>query len=208
MIFDYMFTEVIFDLETKKFFDEVSRKDPALLGVSVVSLYRRRLGDDQRENEGEMLSFWENDFDRMWEVFRSADRIIGFNSLGFDVPALIPYAPSDFARLPHFDILTEIKKLTEHRTSLDAIAKETLGKHKIDSGANAIAYWSRGDKKSLAKLKKYCEADVAITRAIYDFAVKNGFLLFKDHWNNPRKVQLDFSYKQEDQKVEGQPSLF
>jgi DEAD/DEAH box helicase domain-containing protein len=199
-----MIREVIFDVETKKFFDEVEKKDPALLGVSVVSLYTRDLDNDLNEQSGQMMSFFERGFENMWPVFSASDRIIGFNSLNFDVLALSPYFPG-FLRLPHFDILDEIKRVTNHRVSLDAIAKETLGRGKTDCGANAVNYFAKGDSESLAKLKRYCEEDVAITCDVYDFARENGYLVFKDRWNNPRKVELDFSYAK---KPQTQISLF
>ena len=41
--------EVIFDLETKKFFDETGNFDPSGLGVSIVSVYRRELDADFKE---------------------------------------------------------------------------------------------------------------------------------------------------------------
>ena len=81
------------------------------------------------------------------------------------------------------------------------MAKETLNKHKIDSGANAIKYWHKGDAKSLALLKRYCEEDVKITKDIYDFVLANKHLLFKDHWNTARKVDLDFSYPNQCQNL-------
>ncbi|KKP27980.1 MAG: hypothetical protein UR16_C0001G0001, partial [Candidatus Woesebacteria bacterium GW2011_GWB1_31_29] len=80
-------TEVIFDLETQKFFDEIDDFDPAKLGVSVLSLYRRTVDKNNNEIEGEMLSFWEEDLKKTWEIFNKADRIIGFNSKRFDVLA-------------------------------------------------------------------------------------------------------------------------
>lgn len=200
--------EVFWDAETKTFFDEAGSFNPADLGVSLVSVYSREVGPDLAETSGQMESFWEKDFDRMWKVFREADRIIGFNTLNFDIPALKPYAPADFAKLPHFDILDKIKAVNDRRgASLNAIARQTLGIEKIDSGANAIRYWQRGDEQSLAFLKKYCEADVAITRDVYDFAVKNGFLKFIDRWNNLRQVLVDFSYSQAPPSVK-QSSLF
>lgn len=186
--------EVIFDCETKKFFDEVKESDPSILGVSVVSLYKREIDKNFNEVRGEMLSFWEDGFRGMWPIFEKADRIIGFNSISFDVPALLPYSPPSFVKLPHFDILAQIKKLNGKRVSLDAIAKATLGTKKTDSGENAILYWRKGDKESLNNLKKYCEADVAITRDIYDFGLKNGFLKYIDFWNEIHKVEVDFSY--------------
>lgn len=198
--------EVIFDLETKRFFDETQTRDPADLGVSVLSLYRRELDENYQEITGEMKSFWEKDFDGMWKIFQGADRIIGFNSINFDVPVLKPYAPANFAKLPHFDILSVIKEIQGRRTSLNSIAKLTLGDTKVDVGANAIKYWNEGTKASLAKLQYYCEMDVDITKRIYDFGLKNKYLKYIDHWNNPREVSVDFSYTKN--TAAPQPSLF
>jgi len=200
--------EIIFDLETKSFFTDTGNFDPAGLGVSIVSVYRRRLNSALQETEGEMVSFWETDMPDMWKLFRDANRIVGFNSLGFDVPALKPYAPSDFAKLPHFDILDSIRKLNDGRgAGLNAIARDTLGLAKVDDPANAIKYWQAGDPASLALLQKYCEADVLLTRDVYDFGLKNKFLKFTDRWNNPRQVPVDFSYPA-DAPTDTQPSLF
>ncbi len=194
--------EVFWDVETKSWFDEAGSWDPADLGVSVVAVYVR---DGQ---VGKMQSFWEKDFDQMWKLFRDADRIIGFNTLGFDIGAMKPYAPADFATLAHFDILDKIKQANFGRgASLNAIARDSLGTEKIDSGANAVMYFKKGDPESLALLQKYCEADVAITRDVYDFGVKNGFLKFTDKWNNARQVAVDFSYPAETATVK-QSSLF
>ena len=189
-----MHSEVIFDVETKKLFGDVADNDPALLGVSIVSVYSRTLDDNLSEVEGKMQSFWENDFVKMWPLFQEADRIIGFNSLGFDVPALTPYVNFPLTKLPHLDIMAKVKDVFGRRISLDAIAKETLDREKTDSGLNAVYYWQKGDKESLEKLKKYCEADVLITRDIYNYVLKENYLLFKDRWNTLRKVELDFSY--------------
>lgn len=198
--------EVIFDIETQKFFDDTGTSDPADLGVSVVSLYTRVIDQNLRETTGSMFSFWENELDNMWKYFFDADRIIGFNSLNFDIPALRPYAPAGFAKLPHFDILNSVKDVFGRRISLNRIAKDTLGTAKTDSGSNAIVYWQKGDPASLAKLKSYCEADVAITRDIYDYGVHHKSLKFTDHWNNARVIDVDFSYPSS--PVSTQTSLF
>lgn len=199
--------EVFFDVETKKLFSEVDGKDPSLLGVSIVSVYRREV-QNGAEVKGQMQSFWEQDIANAWRIFEEADRLIGFNSLKFDVLALKPYLPPKMTQLNHFDILDKIKTALGRRISLDAIAKETLGKGKIDDGLNAVVYWNRGDEESLGKLKKYCESDVFITRDVYDFGMKNGHLKYMDPWNNPRKVEIDFSYPKEELQVGKQVSLF
>ncbi len=199
--------EVIFDTETKKFFDEIDDYDASKLGVSITSVYSRTLDDNFKEIEGKMQSFWEKDFGEMFKLMEKADRIIGFNSIGFDVPALSPYLPVHWSKLKHFDILAELKKIEGKRMSLDSLAKATLNTKKNDSGANAVKYWNAGDPESLAKLKKYCEMDVTITRDIYDHAMKNGILKYIDFWNETHEIKLDFSYPLEDpSKI--QTSLF
>lgn len=199
--------EVIFDTETKKFFDEIEDYDASKLGVSITSVYSRTLDENFKEIDGSMKSFWEKDFSEMFKLFEKADRIIGFNSIGFDIPALSPYLPPHWPKLKHFDILGEIKKVEGKRMSLDSLAKATLNTKKNDSGVNAIEYWNAGDPESLAKLKKYCEMDVAITRDIYDHALQNGLLKYIDFWNETHEIKLNFSYPQEDlSKVQG--SLF
>jgi DEAD/DEAH box helicase domain-containing protein len=186
--------EVIFDVETKKFFDETGTYNPADLGVSLVSLYFRELDSTLTEKTGEMHSFWENELDAMWKYFQQADRIIGFNSITFDVPALKPYSPIGFAKLPHFDILNEVYKSLGRRYSLNSFAKQTLGRGKTDSGSNAIKYWQSNDPVLLKQLQSYCEADVTLTRDLYDYALRNKSLKYTDHWNNPREIAVNFSY--------------
>jgi DEAD/DEAH box helicase domain-containing protein len=212
--------EVFFDIETKKFFDEIEGgRDPAKLGVSIVSVYRREVDSKLRELRGEMKSFFPTDaiamvgegkrfFDEMWGWFEEADRIVGFNSLGFDVPALKPYYVADFAKLKHFDVLEKIRETLGRRVSLGAIAKETLGAEKLASGSEAVEWWAAGDVESLEKLRKYCEMDVEVTRDIYDFGLREGKLRFKDHWNELREVEVDFSYPKIEVKTESQMGLF
>ncbi len=199
--------EVIFDTETKRFFDEVEDNDPAKLGVSITSVYTRTLDDNFKEIKGKMQSFWENDFNEMFKLFEKADRIIGFNSVSFDIPALSPYFPPHWPKLRHFDILNEIKKIEGKRMSLNSLAKATLGNTKNDSGENAIKYWNQKTEESLAKLKKYCEMDVAITRDIYDYALRDGILKYVDFWNELHEIKLDFSYPLK-QSEDTQGSLF
>lgn len=200
--------EVFFDIETKKFFDEIGERDPAKLGVSIVSVYRREVDSNLRELTGEMESFFETDFEKMWRLFEEADRIIGFNSLGFDVPALKPYYNADFSKLKHFDMLVKIREVLGKRVSLGSIAKETLGVEKLASGNEAVEWWALGDKESLLNLRRYCEMDVVVTRDIYDVALRERKLKFKDHWNELREVEVDFSYPKIEEKSESQMGLF
>jgi len=113
-----MYNEVIFDLETKKLFSDISGNDPADLGVSIVSVYSRVLEKNLSEVEGNMQSFWEHDFDKMWPIFQEADRIIGFNSLGFDIPALKPHANFPFNKLSS-KLIYRVVPNFQHRNSIN-----------------------------------------------------------------------------------------
>lgn len=215
--------EVIYDIETKKIFDDISTNNPADLGISIVSAYRREVDENGNEVSGEMKSFWTDEargkisddelyFDNMWNWFEEADRIIGYNSFGFDNPAMNGiYTQGDFTKLKHFDILEEIRKVFGHRVKLDSVAKETFGAGKIAGGLDAVKWWNLGDEVSLNNLKKYCEMDVVVTTKVYDFAVKNKKLKFKDRWNELREIEVDFSYPVEvepEKPTETQMGLF
>ena len=189
-----MVNEVIFDIETKKIFDDIGSNNPADLGISIVSLYKRILDENLNELDGQIQSFWEEDFPKMWPIFSNVDRVIGFNSLHFDVPAMAPLAPYDFNKINHFDIMDHVKNAVGFRLSLNSIASETLGHTKTDNGLNAVKYWAEHSAESLAKLQKYCEADVIVTKEVYDYGLKNRQLKFIDKWNTVRTFPVDFSY--------------
>lgn len=189
-----MITEVIFDVETQRLFSEIEGFDPANLGISIVSVYVRSVNELQQEIHGAMYSFWEHELPDMWKHFSGASRIIGFNTIKFDVPALKNYSPTGFEKLPHFDIMKTVRDNLGFSLSLNHLAGETLGKHKVDVGTNAVEYWKKHDTKSLAKLKFYCEADVALTKELYDFGVREKKLKYIDKWNNPKEIPVDFSY--------------
>ena len=189
-----MITEVVFDCETQKLFNEIGSGDPADLGISIVSVYVRTVDETQKELSGTMYSFWENELADMWKFFSGAQRIIGFNSVKFDVPALKKYSPTGFESLPHFDIMKAVRDQLGFSLSLNHLASQTMGKYKSDVGTNAVKYWKAHDEESLRKLKFYCEADVTLTKDLYDYGVEYKKLKYLDKWNNPKDIPVDFSY--------------
>jgi DEAD/DEAH box helicase domain-containing protein len=190
---------VVFDVETKKAFDEVGGFYPEKLGVSVSGVW---YGEDPTSpsatlgagwGSGTLRGFREEEFPEMFKIFESADRIVGFNSIDFDMAALKPYYLGDLLKLPNFDILQEIEKKVGHRVKLDAIAKETLGIQKGGSGLDAITYYHNGE---WSKLIKYCLQDVEITKDLYLHGKQMGELKFKNKWNELVKVGVDFGYNE------------
>lgn len=177
---------VVFDVETKKSFDEVGGYFPEKLGVSISGVWYGEEGE-----KGILRGFREEEFGEMFKIFESADRIVGFNSIDFDMAALSPYYLGDLLKFPNFDILQEVEKKVGHRIKLDAIAKETLGVQKGGNGLDAITYFHNGDWE---KLTKYCLQDVEITKDLYLHVLKTGELKFKNKWNELVTVGLDFGF--------------
>lgn len=194
--------EVIYDIETTGLYNG----DPTEVQISVVSAYRRELNEKLEEISGQMKSFWAPEvlpvlgaetivFEQMWGWFEEADRIIGYNTFGFDNPIMnVIYEKGDFTKLKHFDVLDMIRLSFGHRVKLDSVAKETLGQGKNASGLDAVNWWAKRDLDSLLNLKKYCEMDVEVTKKVYDFGLKHKKLKFKDRWNELREIEVDFSY--------------
>ena len=177
---------VVFDVETKKAFDEVGGYHPEKLGVSVSGVWYGEEG-----TKGMLRGFREEEFPEMFKIFEKADRIVGFNSIDFDMPALSPYYVGDLLKLPNFDMLQEVEKKVGYRVKLDALAKETLGTQKGGSGLDAITYFHEGNWE---KLIKYCLQDVEITRDLYLHALKQQELKFKNKWNELVRVPVDFAF--------------
>lgn len=181
---------VVFDVETKKAFDDVGGYYPEKLGVSVSGVW---YGDEG--SEGTLKAFREEAFPEMFKIFEGADRIVGFNSINFDMPALRPYYVGDLLKLPNFDILEKVEQVVGHRVKLDALAQETLGVQKGGHGLDAITYYNEGNWD---KLIKYCLEDVIITRDLYLYGLTNKKLKFKNKWNNLIEANVDFGYTPSD----------
>lgn len=179
--------QVVFDVETIRTFDEVGGYKPAELGVSFVGVIVR----DGFEGKGEQLEFFEKDLPKLWGILESADVVIGFNSDGFDLPALQPYYKGRTTDLPSLDLMAKIKESVGHRISLDSVAGETLGTKKSGNGLDAIAYYRDGE---LRKLADYCMKDVEITRDLYDFGREHGYVKFLNRWNELIEAKVDFNF--------------
>ena len=178
--------KLIFDIETKNSFQEVGSNNPADLDISVVCVYDYE--SDQYN------SYLEKDFKNLWPIIEKADMLIGYNSEHFDTPLLNKYYPGDLTKIKNLDILKEIKSSLGRRIKLDTIAEATLGKKKIGHGLEAITWWKNGE---VDKIIKYCLEDVKITKEVYEYALKNGSLKYKDG-NELKEIKLDTSNWEEE----------
>jgi DEAD/DEAH box helicase domain-containing protein len=161
--------KIVFDIETRNTFQEAGSNDPVALEISVVCLY-----DYETDS---YHSFVQEEFSKMWPFFEKADMLIGYNSDYFDIPLLNKYYAGDLTKIKSLDILKEIKNSAGRRMKLDQIAEGTLGVNKSGHGLEAVEWWKKGE---IEKIKKYCLDDVKITKMVYDYALKNNKLIFKE----------------------------
>jgi len=173
--------KIVFDIETSNIFQDVGSNNPADLSISIVGIY---------EYEGDRYStFTQEEFGKLWPILENADMFITFNGDHFDIPLLNKYYQGDLFKIKSLDILKEMHKSAGRRMKLDQIAEGTLGINKSGHGLDAIKWWKNGE---VDKVKKYCLEDVRITKDVYEYALKNGKLIFKEG-PNLNEVKLDTS---------------
>jgi hypothetical protein len=173
--------KIVFDIETANIFSDVGSADPAALDIAVVGIY-----DSESDS---YLSYLEEDLSKLWAILERADMVIGFYSEHFDMPLLNKYYSGDLTKIKHLDILKEIRKQYGRGMKLDQLAEGTLGRKKSGHGLEATKWWREGE---VEKVRAYCLDDVRITKEIYDYAIANQKLMFKEG-GQVKEIKLDTS---------------
>lgn len=172
---------VIFDLETQNIFSDVGSSDPAALDISVATFY---------ESDTETYTTVTIDeLEQVWPIIERADALVGYNSNHFDIPLLNKYYPGELTQIKSIDLLEDIKISLGRRLRLDDVAKATIGAKKSADGLAAVRWWREGKVK---EIKKYCEQDVKVTKKVFEYALANGHILFKNGYRK-QEVPLDTS---------------
>ena len=168
----------VLDIETRRSAQEVGGWHRAdLMGVSCAVLYDSVLD--------EYITFFEDRISDLIRHLKTLELVVGFNIIRFDYAVLRGYEPADFASLPTLDMLAEVKKRLGYRLSLDQLARTTLGAEKSADGLAALRWWKQGE---VDRIVEYCRMDVKITRDLFLFGKKNGYLLFANKAGNVVRI--------------------
>jgi DEAD/DEAH box helicase domain-containing protein len=170
---------IVFDVETQHSFREVGNNTKKLK-VSVVAAY------DYATNKVNIFS--ENNINGLFSLFEQSSLIIGYNSNSFDLVVLNEYYVGDLFNLPRFDILEDIRALTNRRYALDDVIKATLNKEKTGHGLLAIELFRQGKIKELSD---YCRDDTMLTKELFDYGVNNNFI-YVPTVNSKAKVKVNW----------------
>ncbi len=172
--------KIIFDIETDGIITNVGSKQvfPNILVVCIYDSETDKYSSYTKEQLGDL-----------WPILEHADLLIGYNNNGFDTPILNQHYSGDLTNIGSLDLLDEIKKSLGYRIKLDSVAEATLGRKKTGHGLEAIEWWKQGRYDDVIN---YCIEDVRITKDIYDYALKNGSLKYKDG-STIKEIKIDTS---------------
>ena len=173
---------VYFDLESQKLFQDVGGRDASRLLLAC--------GVTWSTTRNDFAVYWEKDAPALIAELKSADRVIGFNIMGFDYEVLKPYARNEnFRAFRTTDMLQDIYRTLGFRLRLDSIAKATLGATKTADGLQSVEWFRNGE---LEKVAEYCKSDVDITRRVYEFGRDNGFVHYYSKLGSKLKVAVNW----------------
>jgi len=186
-----MLRALYFDLETKYSADEVGGWGNIIdMGMSVGVIW---------DSSDEMFHVYlEHQVPQLIDHLKAGDLIVGFNHVEFDLRVLAGNETTserrhqvylELVELNHFDMLTELKKILGHRLRLDSLARPTLQAGKSADGLQALAWYKEG---RIDLIIEYCKQDVEVTRQLFEYAVREGQLLY-DSRAGIKTVELNWS---------------
>lgn len=176
-----MSKEIVLDIETQNSFADVGGLFHDKLKISLIGVYFFETG--------EYRAYLEPELPELWPKLERADRIIGYNTKGFDYPVMNAYYPGDLAAFPSLDLLEEISNDLGFRVKLDDVAAATLGYGKSGHGLQAIEFFRKGE---IDKLRDYCLMDVKITKEVYEYGKAHGELFYFDRSGVKKPVKVNF----------------
>ena len=173
---------ITFDIETANWITDTGSNDPADLTIAIVCIHD--------SETGKYSSYLEKELPQLWPILERADLLIGYNSDHFDIPLLNKYYPGDLTKIKSLDIMVEVQRSLGRRLKLDTLADGTLNDKKLDGkGGQSVVWWRNGE---VEKVREYCIQDLKLTRDLFDYALKNSMLKYKE-LGKLREIKLDTS---------------
>lgn len=172
---------VVFDIETANWMADIGTGNPADLTIAIVCIH-----DSETDTYS---SYLEPELPKLWPILERTDMLVGYNSDHFDIPLLNKYYPGDLTRIKSLDLMQEVYRSLGRRLRLDSIADGTLGEKKSGNGAQSLVWWRNGE---VEKVRKYCLKDVEITKKVFDYALANGEVKYRE-LGKKHDVKLDTS---------------
>jgi DEAD/DEAH box helicase domain-containing protein len=177
-----MSNTVFFDLETKYLADEVG-------GWHNIHKMELAVAVTYSSADAIFRHFTEEQAAELVAELQAADLVVGFNLFRFDYTVLQPYTEVRLQDLPTVDMLQDIYRILGFRVSLDSLASATLSVNKSADGIQAVHWYRQGE---VDRVMAYCERDVEVTRDVYGFGQRHGFVRYYDRRYRVRQVPVNW----------------
>ncbi|MFH1258290.1 MAG: ribonuclease H-like domain-containing protein [Elusimicrobiota bacterium] len=173
---------LVFDLETQRGFDEVGgRMGIPKMGMSVGVVY-----DYQTDK---FTAYLEKDAQKLIAELLSSTLVVGFNLLSFDYPVLSAYSEQDLQKIKTLDMMRVLESKLGFRPKLNDLVSASLGAKKSADGLMALQWYREG---KLAEVSKYCQEDVRLTKELYEFGRKNGFVHLLQKYGPNKQIEVSW----------------
>jgi DEAD/DEAH box helicase domain-containing protein len=172
----------VLDIETRLGAQEVGGWSRASeMGISCAVIY------DSKQDK--YCVYQGHETAELMDHLNALELVIGFNIKRFDYQVISGYVTFPWSRLPTLDILEDVHSHLGYRLSLDHLARVSLGVQKSGDGLQALEWWKQG---RLDEIIKYCKKDVEITRDLFLFGRKNGYLLFENKAKKQVRIPVNW----------------
>jgi DEAD/DEAH box helicase domain-containing protein len=170
------------DVETQKSAEDVG-------GWQNIPDMKLALAVTYNQVTSEFKTHFEKDVDRLLLDLAMADKVIGYNIDRFDLLVLKGYTPWNLTRIRTFDMLADIYRKLGFRVKLGDLAEATLGIGKSGDGLQSLQWWKEG---KVDLIEQYCRRDVEVTRDVYVFGQRNGYVLYRDRDGRPLRLPVEW----------------
>lgn len=176
---------VVIDIESKRLANEVG-------GWNHIDKMGFAVGVIFDVNADSFIRFTEKETDRLIDLLKQADQVVGFNLIRFDYTVLRPYGfqVTEEIRAKTVDLLQDIYNALGFRVSLNNVAVATLLEAKTADGLAAVKWFRQGD---VEKVFEYCEQDVLVTYKIWQFGATHAYVNYSDRRGNIKQVHVKWT---------------
>jgi len=175
-------TTLFLDVETQKSAEEVG-------GWQNIPDMKLALAVTYNAVTSQFKTYVEKDVDRLLLDLVMADRVIGYNIDRFDLAVLKGYTQWEMSRIRTFDLMADIYRKLGFRLKLGDLAEATLGIGKSADGLQSLKWWKEG---RVDLIEQYCRHDVEVTRDVFLFGSRNGYVLYRDRDGKQLRLPTDW----------------
>ncbi|MBZ0114862.1 MAG: hypothetical protein K8J08_20545, partial [Thermoanaerobaculia bacterium] len=140
--------------------------------------------------EDRFETYFEHQVEELMATLRGAELVIGFNSEAFDFRVLAGYTGLDLSRVvPSLDLMVDVREENGVRRGLQHFAEATLGIGKTADGLQSLE-WVREGRLDL--VESYCRQDVEVTRDLYLFGRREGYIRCRNRKGEVMDVKVEW----------------